>query len=77
MAVVLLERAGTPALGALVVAKGETIGRITSAVDSVLLGRKIALAYIRSAWAAVESRVEVNIASGPVEGRLVNLPFHL
>jgi folate-binding protein YgfZ len=76
MGVVLVERAGTPAPGALVVAKGETIGRITSAVDSILLGRRVALAYIRSAWATADSRVEVNTPSGPVEAQLVNLPFH-
>jgi folate-binding protein YgfZ len=76
MGVVLFERAGTPAPGALVFAKGETIGRITSAVDSILLGRKIALAYIRSAWATANNRVEVNSPSGSIEGRLVNLPFH-
>jgi folate-binding protein YgfZ len=76
MGVVLVERAGTPAPGALVVAKGETIGRITSAVDSILLGRKIALAYIRLASATADSRVEVNSPSGPVEAQLVNLPFH-
>jgi folate-binding protein YgfZ len=76
MGVVLVERAGTPGPGAFIVAKGETIGRITSAVDSILLGRKIALAYIRSAWATADSRVEVNTLSGAVEGQLVNLPFH-
>jgi folate-binding protein YgfZ len=76
MDVVLVRGAGSPAPGALVVAKGETIGRITSAVDSVLLGREIALANIRSAWATADCRAEVNSPSGPVEGRLVNLPFH-
>jgi folate-binding protein YgfZ len=76
MGVVLVEGAGRPAPGALVLANGETAGRITSAVDSVLLGRKITLAYIRSASAIAGSEVEVNSPSGPVGGRLVNLPFH-
>jgi glycine cleavage system aminomethyltransferase T len=74
--VVVVEGAGTPAPGALVSVRGETIGRITSAVDSVLLGRKIALAYVRSPWATADNRVEVDSPSGSIEGRLVNLPFH-
>jgi folate-binding protein YgfZ len=76
MGLVLAGGSGNSVAGAAVLVKGETIGRITSAVDSVLLGRKIALAYIRSAWATAESRVEVSSPSGLVDAQLVNLPFH-
>jgi folate-binding protein YgfZ len=76
MGVALVQSAESPAPGSLVAADGETIGRITSLVDSVLLGRKIALGYIRSGWTTVDSRVKVDSPSGAIEGRLVNLPFH-
>jgi folate-binding protein YgfZ len=74
MGLVLTEKASVMP-GASVTSNGETIGRITSVVDSVLVGGKIALAFIRSAWATHDATVEVGSESGPVTAHLIHLPF--
>lgn len=61
--------------GARVTCQGNNLGWVTSAVDSLLLNRTIALAYIRSAWTAPNTRVDVATKSGIQNAQVVQLPF--
>ncbi len=42
-----MTRTGVPAVGATVLVEGQAVGRITSAVRSIVLGKPIALGYVR------------------------------
>jgi aminomethyltransferase len=64
-----------PASGARVVAEGKEIGRITSAVHSIALGKPIALGYVRREHFAPGTRVVVEDDSGPIPARVAELPF--
>ena len=55
--------------------RNEDVGWVTSVVNSIHLGKTVALAYIRSAWAVQGTLVHVALESGEVEAEVVELPF--
>jgi folate-binding protein YgfZ len=67
------DRVPTP--GAAVVADGKEIGRITSAVRSLALGRPIALGYLRREHFAPGSAVGVQDGGALLPARVAELPF--
>jgi folate-binding protein YgfZ len=71
----LLEGDRVPAHGARVTAEGKDVGRVTSAVRSVALGRPIALGYVRREHFEPGSAVTVVDAAGELPARVVALPF--
>lgn len=71
----VLEGERVPAQGARVSAEGREVGRVTSAVRSVALGRPIALAYVRREHFEPGSAVTVIDAAGEQPARVVALPF--
>ncbi len=64
-----------PAPGAAVMADGKEIGRITSAVRSLALGRPIALSYLRREHFAPGSAVGVQDGGALLPARVAELPF--
>src|SRR4029077_8582731 len=66
-----------PAPGALLVSDGDDkeIGRITSAVRSIALGRPIALGYVRREHFAPGTAVTVRDGDANVSARVAELPF--
>jgi len=56
-------------------ANGDQVGVVTSAIYSPRLGRNIALAMIESDWSALGSQVEVCGASGNANVTVVEIPF--
>ena len=64
-----------PEPGAAVMAEDKEIGRVTSAVRSIALGRPIALGYIRREHFAPGSAVTVRDNLGSIAARVVALPF--
>jgi folate-binding protein YgfZ len=64
-----------PAPGAAVVADGKEVGRITSAVRSLALGRPIALGYLRREHFAPGSAVGVQEGGALLPARVAELPF--
>jgi aminomethyltransferase len=64
-----------PEAGARVTAEGKEVGRITSAVRSIALGRPIALGYVRREHFEPGSAVTVVDGSGEQPARVVALPF--
>ncbi len=64
-----------PEAGARVTADGKDIGRVTSAVRSIALGRPIALGYVRREHFEPDSAVTVADAAGEQPARVVALPF--
>ncbi|WP_299843227.1 glycine cleavage T C-terminal barrel domain-containing protein [uncultured Jannaschia sp.] len=57
-------------------ARGETVGKVTSAVHSPRLGRNIALAMVASAEAEIGTELKVALPSGPARATVVERPFH-
>ena len=53
----------------------ETVGRVTSAVDSALRGQRIALAFVRREHEAPGTTLVVDSASGPAEGVVAAVPL--
>ena len=64
-----------PVAGATVLAEDKEIGRVTSAVRSIALGRPIALGYVRREHFAPGSPVTVRDGMGAIAARVVELPF--
>ena len=71
----VLEGDRVPAAGSAVVAEDRDIGRITSAVRSMALGRPIALGYVRREHLAPGSAVSVVDAGAQIPARVAELPF--
>jgi folate-binding protein YgfZ len=63
------------AQGARISAQGNDVGWVTSAAQSSHQNRTIALAYLRSAWAAPNTSVHVANESGTHKAQVVKLPF--
>jgi folate-binding protein YgfZ len=64
-----------PAAGARVIAEDREVGRITSAVRSLALGRPIALGYVRREHFAPGSAVTIEDGDGAVAAHVVEPPF--
>jgi folate-binding protein YgfZ len=64
-----------PAAGAAVVADGKEVGRITSAVRSLALGKPIALGYVRREHFAPGTAVTVQDGETTLPARIAALPF--
>jgi folate-binding protein YgfZ len=64
-----------PRAGAKVLDDGKEIGRVTSAVRSIALGRPIALGYIRREHQAPGTAVTVHDGNVSIPGRVAPLPF--
>jgi aminomethyltransferase len=71
----VIEGDRVPEAGARVSAEGKDIGRVTSAVRSIALGRPIALGYVRREHFEPGSPVTVADAAGEQPARVVALPF--
>jgi folate-binding protein YgfZ len=71
----VLEGDRVPASGAEVVADGKEVGRITSAVRSVALGRPIALGYVRREHFEPGTPVGVRDGDVLIPARVAALPF--
>ncbi len=71
----IVEGERVPDAGARVTAEGKDVGRITSAVRSIALGRPIALGYVRRQHFAPDSAVTVVDGGGEQPARVVSLPF--
>ena len=63
-----------PAPGSELSADGKSAGRVTSAVQSLALGKPIALAFVRREHAA-GARVAVKDAKGDLSATVTALPF--
>jgi glycine cleavage system T protein len=70
-----LDGAEVPDNGAAVLADGKEIGRVTSAVRSIALGRPIALAYVRREHLAPGTPVAVKHREASLGARVTALPF--
>jgi folate-binding protein YgfZ len=64
-----------PEAGARVTAQGQEVGRVTSAVRSIALGRPIAMGYVRREHFEPGSAVAVVDGVGEQPARVVALPF--
>ena len=64
-----------PETGARLTAEGKDIGRVTSAVRSIALGRPIALGYVRREHFEPGTALTVADAAGEQPARVVALPF--
>ena len=71
----VLEGDRVPGPGARVTVEGREIGRVTSAVRSVALGRPIALGYVRREHFEPDSAVTVVDGAGEQPARVTALPF--
>jgi aminomethyltransferase len=54
---------------------GEIIGRITSGTQSPVLGKAIALGYVQSAFAAIDTKIYVKVREKLLAARVVKSPF--
>jgi folate-binding protein YgfZ len=71
----VLEGDIVPAPGAEVAADGGAVGRVTSAVRSLGLGRPIALAFVRRQHARPDTVVSVRVGERTIAARVSGLPF--
>ena len=71
----VVEGERVPEPGARVTAEGKDVGRITSAVRSIALGRPIALGYVRREHFAPGTAVTVVDGAGEQPARVAALPF--
>jgi folate-binding protein YgfZ len=71
----VLEGDRVPGQGTRVTTEGKDIGRVTSAVRSIALGRPIALAYVRREHFEPGTAVTVADAAGEQPARVAALPF--
>ena len=71
----VIEGERVPEPGARVTAEGKDVGRITSAVRSLALGRPIALGYVRREHFAPGTMVTVVDGAGEQPARIADLPF--
>jgi folate-binding protein YgfZ len=72
---IVLEGDRVAAHGDPITADDKEIGRVTSAVRSIALGKPIALGYIRREYFAGGSAVTVVTGQGPVPAHVAELPF--
>ena len=56
-------------------AGGETVGKVTSAVDSSLRGHRVALAFVKREHETPGTTLTVDSASGPAEGIVAAVPL--
>ncbi|MGH7398974.1 MAG: YgfZ/GcvT domain-containing protein [Candidatus Rokuibacteriota bacterium] len=71
----VIEGERVPDQGAPVTAEGKEIGRVTSAVRSIALGRPIALGYVRREHFEPGTAVTVGDGAGEQPARVTALPF--
>jgi folate-binding protein YgfZ len=71
----VLEGDRQPAHGDAITAEDKEIGRVTSAVRSIALGKPIALGYIRREYFAAGTAVTVVAGGSPIPARVAELPF--
>jgi len=71
----VLEGDRVPAHGDAITAEDKEVGRVTSAVRSITLGKPIALGYIRREYFAAGSAVTIVTGGSPVPARVAELPF--
>src|SRR5688572_12054776 len=57
-------------------AAGENIGEVTSGTQSPMLGKGIAMGYVKSDFAAPGSEVFIKIRNKNLKGHVVKLPFY-
>lgn len=62
--------------GAVVVADGQPIGKVTSGTITPTLGKPVAMAYVSPSHAAIGSAVGVEIGKSQAAARVVALPFY-
>jgi len=67
---------GIPRGGYAVVKDGAKIGTITSGTKSPSLRKAIALAYVASADASIDNRLDVEIRGRMIPAKIVSLPFY-
>ena len=67
---------GIPRGGYGVFKDGAKIGAITSGTKSPSLGKAIALAYVTSAQAHIDNRLDVEIRGRKIAAKIVSLPFY-
>lgn len=72
----IVEGEHVPAFGAAVVKEDKEIGRVTSAVHSFLLGRPIALGFVRREWAEPGTPVTVRDRAVTLPAQVSALPFY-
>lgn len=60
---------------AAVIVRGQTVGAVTSSVRSKQFGSTLALAFVRTPWAAPGTQVKVSSESEQFEAEVVELPF--
>src|SRR5499426_2806363 len=75
LAGIVIEGDDLPSPGAGVVVEDKEVGRVTSAVRSIALGRPIALGYVRREHFEPGSPVTLADAAGEQPARVVALPF--
>ncbi len=71
----LLPIGGPASAGDTVRAGGETVGRVTSAADSLLRGHRVALAFVRREHETPGTTLTVDSPSGPAEGVVAAIPL--
>lgn len=71
----LLPLGSAAAAGDAVRAGVETVGRVTSAVDSTLRGHRVALAFVKREHETPGTTLVVDAASGPAEGVVAAVPL--
>lgn len=62
--------------GAAILADGRPVGQVTSGTHSPTLDRPIAMGYVEPPYAAVDTKLEVDIRGRIVPARVVPLPFY-
>jgi aminomethyltransferase len=72
---IVLEGDRVPAHGDTITAGDNEIGRVTSAVRSIALGKPVALGYVRRDHFEPGSAVTVVAGGGPLPARVAELPF--
>ena len=65
---------GSPTVATHLEVDGKDAGFLTSVVDSPLLGRALALGYVRTKYAETGHEISVRIGDSLVRGRLIDLP---
>jgi folate-binding protein YgfZ len=65
---------GSPTIATHLEVEGKDAGFLTSVVDSPLLGRALALGYVRTKYAETDHEIDVRIGDSLVRGKLVDLP---
>ncbi len=71
----VIEGDRVPSYGDAITAEDKEIGRVTSGVRSIALGKPIALGYVRREHFEPGSAVTVTVGERPVPARVAELPF--